>query len=139
MTSAQLVAYLLIGAFIVLFIAAAVSWGFAAFYMIKTMTRYHPERTWGKYVPVSLFMPWFFTAEGNVYRIKLLKAGGLFTFLVALGIAFGFFTDTLKTGANKPVDASASVMSSNPTPHADARDVPTPDGVSGARAGGRER
>jgi hypothetical protein len=46
---------------------------------------------------VSLLMPWFFTQEGNEYRVKLLKAGGLFLVLAGIALAFGFFTGTLNT------------------------------------------
>jgi hypothetical protein len=99
MTLSDLARYGLISAFIVLWVAAAISWGYTAVYMFKTMNRYHPDRTWGKFVPVSLFMPWFFTQAGNEYRLKLLKAAGLFLVLVGIAIAFGFFTGTLNTGS----------------------------------------
>jgi hypothetical protein len=99
MTLAQLAGYALIAAFMVLWAAAAVSWGFAAVYMFKTMTRFHPDRAWGRFVPISLFMPWFFTEEGNKYRVKLLRAAGLFLALVGLAMAFGFFTGALNTGS----------------------------------------
>jgi hypothetical protein len=88
----------LIAVFVAAFVAAVVSWGFAAFYMVKTLKHFHPERRWGQFLPVSLFMPWFFTDEGNRYRVKLLKAGGLFTLLVGLGLLFGLLTDSLTTG-----------------------------------------
>ena len=100
MTLPDVARYALIGGFILLWVAAAISWGYAAVYMVKTMNRYHPERTWGKFVPVSLFMPWFFTQEGNEYRVKLLKAAGLFLVLVGIAIAFGFFTGGLDTGSS---------------------------------------
>jgi hypothetical protein len=97
----DLTRYALIGGFMVLWVAAAVSWGFAAVYMFKTMSRYHPDRAWGKFVPVSLFMPWFFTDEGNRYRIKLLRAAGLFLALVGIAIAFGLVTGALDTSPGK--------------------------------------
>jgi hypothetical protein len=59
-------------------VGAFISWFFAAYYMIKTMRRFLPERRWGQYLPFALFMPSFFTSEGNVYREKLLRALGLF-------------------------------------------------------------
>ena len=95
MTLPDLAGYAFIAAFIALWIGAAVSWGFAAFYMIKTLSRFHPERTWGKYVPISLFMPWFFTEEGNTYRARLLRAAGLFILCVGIALAFGLLTGTL--------------------------------------------
>ena len=44
--------YLLIGGFVLLFVGAAVAWGFAAFYMVKTLKRFHPDRRWGQFLPV---------------------------------------------------------------------------------------
>jgi hypothetical protein len=103
MALADSAGYLLIGAFILLFVGAAVSWGFFAFYMIKTLNRFHPERKWGRFVPVCLFMPWFFTDDGNVYRVKLLKAAGIFVLIVGSVLAFGFFTGTLQSGPKSAI------------------------------------
>ncbi|WP_374341576.1 hypothetical protein [Methyloversatilis sp.] len=36
----------------------------------------------------SLFTQWFFTEEGNFYRVRLLKAGGLFFLFLALAAGF---------------------------------------------------
>jgi len=63
-------------------VGAFLSWCFAACYMIKTTRRFLPERRWGQYLPFVLFMPSFFTSEGNVYRAKLLRALGLFCLFV---------------------------------------------------------
>jgi hypothetical protein len=91
----DVVAHVLTGTFIVLMIAAAVSCGFSAFYMFKTLNRFHPERKWGQFLPVSLFIPWFFTDEGNIYRVKLLKAGGIFLLIAGSVLVVGFFTGML--------------------------------------------
>ena len=85
--------------FVVCWVVGVVAWGYAAFYMFKTMTGFHPERRWGQFIPVSLFMPWFFTEEGNRYRVKLLKASALFLAMVAGGFAVGFLAELL-TGEN---------------------------------------
>jgi hypothetical protein len=135
MTLADIAAFLLIGAFVLLCVGAVVSWGFAAFYMVKTLNRFHPERKWGQFLPVCLFLPWFFTDEGNVYRVKLLKAGGVFVLLVGIGLTFGFFTGALTSG---PKTSSGS-MSSNSTPHTDARAKSVADQLPSARAGERGR
>lgn len=66
-----------------------ISWCFAAYYMIKTMGGFRPERRWGQYDPFSLLMPSFFTSEGNVYRAKLLRALGLFCLFVGIGMVIG--------------------------------------------------
>jgi len=81
--------YLVIALFVSCWVGCVISWGFAAYYMVKTITRFHPERQWGRYIPVSLFMPWFFTSEGNFYRAKLLRAVGLFLLFFAVGAAIG--------------------------------------------------
>lgn len=130
MTPADIAGYLLIGAFILLFVGAAVSWGFAAYYMVKTLRRFHPERKWGQFLPVCLFMPWFFTDEGNFYRVKLLKAAGIFMLIVGSVLAFGFFTGMLQSGPN---------VSSNSTPHTDARSSSVHHQPPSARAGERGR
>ena len=82
---------LVIAILVVGWIGAMVSWVFSAYYMVKTMMRFHPDRQWGKFVPISIFLPWFFTEEGNYYRAKLVKFGALFLLLVALtaSVAFG--------------------------------------------------
>lgn len=100
----ELVGYGLIGGFVLLWVVGVVAWGFAAYYMIKTLNRFHPERTWGKFIPVSLFMPWFFTDDGNKYRVKLLWASAAFLACVAGGFAIGLITEAI-TGN----------MSSNPS------------------------
>ena len=85
--------------FVACWVIGVVAWGYGAFYMIKTLNRFHPERRWGRFVPVSLFMPWFFTEEGNYYHVKLLKASALFIAMVAGGFAVGFLAELI-TGEN---------------------------------------
>jgi hypothetical protein len=88
----MLLGYGAIALFSLCWIGGVVSWCFAAYYMIKTMGGYRPERRWGKYLPFSLFMPSFFTSEGNIYRARLLRALGLFCLLVGMGMAIGSST-----------------------------------------------
>jgi len=97
MTSEQLAGYALIAGFVALWFVALVAWIFAAFYMIKVLNRFHPERTWGKFIPISLFVPWFFTEEGNKYRVKLLQAAGIFILSIGIGLGFGALTGMLTT------------------------------------------
>src|SRR5688572_10402207 len=85
--------------FVACIVIGVVAWGYAAFYMIKTLSSFHPERRWGQFIPVSLFVPWFFTEEGNRYRVKLLKASALFLAMVAGGFAAGLGAELL-TGQN---------------------------------------
>jgi hypothetical protein len=82
--------------FVAIWVAGAVTWVFAAVYMLKTMANYHPQREWGKFLPISLFMPWFFTEEGNKYRVKLLKSSSLFIFLVLTGFGVGLLNESLR-------------------------------------------
>lgn len=82
--------------FVAIWGAGVVSWGFAAFYMLKTIANYHPQREWGKFLPISLFMPWFFTEEGNKYRVKLMKSSVLFIFLVLSCFGVGFLNESLR-------------------------------------------
>ena len=66
--------------------------------MIKTLNRFHPQRQWGKLLAFSLFLSWFFTEEGNLYRVKLLKAAGLFLLFSALGMGMGIGGQWLTSG-----------------------------------------
>jgi hypothetical protein len=93
-----LVGYLALVPFILCVVGAAISWFFAAYYMIKTLNRFHPQRQWGKFLAFSLFLSWFFTEEGNLYRVKLLKAVGLFLLFSALGMGIGFGAKALTSG-----------------------------------------
>ena|SRR5215472_935271 len=77
-------------------IAVFVTWVFAFVYMRKTISNYHPERRWGQFLPISVFMPWFFTEQGNKYRRKLLTATVLFILLVICGFGIGFLIESLK-------------------------------------------
>lgn len=67
-----------------------VSWGYCAWYMYKTMTCYQPQRSWGRLLFFSPLFGWFFTAEGNRYRIRLLKSLVLFVGCVAAALGTGF-------------------------------------------------
>lgn len=83
------VGYLIIAVFALCWLGGVISWGFAAYYMVKTLGRFHPDRQWGKFVAFSFFIPWFFTEEGNVYRVKLLRSSGLFVLFIAIGAGIG--------------------------------------------------
>ena len=91
---------------VVLFITGVISWGFGGFYMFKTMNRFHPDRSWGKYVAISLFIPWFFTDEGNKYRVRLLWA--LTIFFVSVAGCFGIVFCGTKCGLHFPTDNAAT-------------------------------
>jgi len=80
--------------FVAICVAGFVTWGLAVAYMLKMIANYHPKRVWGKLLPISFFIPWFFTEEGNKYRIKFLKAVGLFVFLVLSGFGVGFLNES---------------------------------------------
>lgn len=99
MTLNVAIAIALVVLFVVCWVIGVVAWGYAAVYMFKTMTRFHAGRKWGQFIPVSLFMPWFFTDEGNRYRVKLLKASALFIAMVASGFALGLLAELI-TGEN---------------------------------------
>ncbi len=82
MDDLPVIGYVMLAPFVLFWVGGVVSWGFAAYYMFKTLTRLHPDRQWGRYVSLSIFSPWFFTDEGNLYRVKLLKSSGLFILFV---------------------------------------------------------
>ncbi|ULQ46352.1 hypothetical protein JN531_014785 [Flagellatimonas centrodinii] len=102
--------------FVAIWIAGVITGGFSAVYMFKTMANYHPKREWGKILPISLFIPWFFTDEGNKYRVKLLKSSGLFIVLVISGVGLGLLNESLRPQQelNKGV-AKAGNVASSPT------------------------
>lgn len=86
-----LIGHLIIWAFVLALAGGAISALFAAYYLVMSLRRFHPERGWGRFIGVSFFVPWFFTVEGNAYRVKLLRSGGfvaLFTMMGA-GVSFG--------------------------------------------------
>jgi hypothetical protein len=85
--------------FVACWVIGVLAWGYAAVYMFKTLNRFHPDRKWGQFIPVSLFSSWFFTDEGNQYRVKLLKATALFIAMVASGFAIWLLTEFI-TGEN---------------------------------------
>jgi hypothetical protein len=62
-------------------VGGLVAWcyAFGAFWKLKN--QFAPGRRWGQFLPVSLFLPWFFTPEGNAIRVKLLRYCGLFILL----------------------------------------------------------
>jgi|GEM_PF-5650647 len=102
-------------------IAGVVAWGFAAVYMFKTIANFHPQREWGKFFPLSLFMPWFFTDEGNKYRVKLLKSSGLFIVLVISGFGVGFLNESLRPQQEiKKGVAKVGNAASKPAPKRDS-------------------
>lgn len=88
MDDLPIIGYLILAPFALCLVAAAITWFFAAYYMIQTLKNFHPQRQWGKFVLFSLFTQWFFTEEGNFYRVRLLKAGGLFFLFLALAAGF---------------------------------------------------
>jgi hypothetical protein len=93
MESNSLLGYGAITLFALCWAGALVSWCFGAYYMIKTLRRFRPERRWGQYLPFALFMPLFFTSEGNAYREKLLRALGLFCLFFGGGMAIVLSTE----------------------------------------------
>jgi hypothetical protein len=114
--STELLGYTLIGLFAAFCVAGVVSWCFAAFYMFKTLAGFRPDRTWGRYIAVSLFMPWFFTEEGNRYRVKLLRSATLFIVFVVCGLGAGFLVENLKPkGTTQDERTASEKMSSNPS------------------------
>jgi hypothetical protein len=46
-----------------------------------------PGRKWGQLLPISLFMPWFFTPEGNIARLAVLRHMGYFILCWLAGVA----------------------------------------------------
>jgi CDP-diglyceride synthetase len=116
------IAILTVILFVAIWVAGVVTWGFGAVYMYKTLKNIHPQRTWGKFLPFSLFMPWFFTEEGNKYRYKLLRTSVIFILLVVSGFGVGFINESLKPQQ----DLSERIlkegnMASNPTLKRDAQ------------------
>ncbi len=91
----EVIEYGLVGGFIALWVAGVISWGFAAYYMFKLLGGFQPERLWGKFIPVCVFIPWFFTESGNMYRIRLLRASAVFFLCVAGGFAIGLLTEAI--------------------------------------------
>jgi len=75
---------------------------------------------------------------GWVTAIALLKPpGGIHSSYGAVASVFAFFAPWVVFWVFKRT--RPHTMPTNPTPHADARDVPASANGSGARAGGRER
>jgi len=61
-------------------------WFNAAKNMWGLLHNYKPNRDWGRYIPFSIFLPSFFTDQGNVHRKAMLKYSGLF--IVFVGTPF---------------------------------------------------
>jgi hypothetical protein len=89
------VGYLILAAFIACLVVGVINWGYAAYFMFKTMSGYHPKREWGRFVPISIFSPWFFTEEGNRHRLKMLRHTAFFLVCVAVSAAIGFSLEVL--------------------------------------------
>ena len=73
-----------------LFGVALYLWFNAAKHMIGLMNNFKPNMSWGRFIPISIFFPGFFTEQGNTHRIAMLKYAGLFiAFCVLPFIAVG--------------------------------------------------
>ncbi len=46
--------------------------------MLGTLNGYKKNMRWGRYLPFSIFIPAFFTEDGNKHREQMLKYLGLF-------------------------------------------------------------
>lgn len=90
METHTLVDYLTVALFALCCTGGVVSWAFVFHYMFRTMNGFRPDRRWGRFLPISLLIPWFFTDEGNAHRIKLIYALAGFAFFCGSGIAIGF-------------------------------------------------
>jgi hypothetical protein len=53
-------------------------WAKAARHMFGLLTNFKPNMTWGRFIPICIFIPNFFTEQGNIHRVALLKYAGLF-------------------------------------------------------------
>ena len=102
--------------FAVICLAGLITGVYGAIYMHKTMINYRPNRSWGQYLPISIFMPYFFTEEGNKYRIKLLKNVGLFILLASCGFGVGFINESLRPhhSINNEVQSNDNITSNQP-------------------------
>lgn len=90
-----LVGCLILAVFIACLVIGIINWGYAAYFMFKTMNGYHPKREWGKFIPVSIFSSWFFTEEGNLHRLKMLRHTAFFLACIAIGATIGFGLEAL--------------------------------------------
>ena len=61
-----------------LFLIGFYLWFQAARHMIGLLSHFKPNMWWGQYIPICIFIPHFFTEEGNRHRLKMLKYAGLF-------------------------------------------------------------
>lgn len=91
------IAIILLVLFTVLWITGTVVMGFVMYYLFKTTGGFRADRKWGRFFPYALFLPWFFTDEGNTYRVKFFRAMGLFLALIAAAFAVGFAMEHLDT------------------------------------------
>lgn len=53
-------------------------WVMAVRHMFGLLKGYKPNVAWGRFIGISIFIPGFFTEEGNKHRGQLLKYAGLF-------------------------------------------------------------
>ena len=94
MASIDLVPGLFFGMFVLLWVSALISWCFGAYYMWKLMHAWRPGRSWGKFLFFSPAFPSFFTDEGNIYRVRMLRWLGLFILFVALVFGLGAIAES---------------------------------------------
>jgi hypothetical protein len=73
--------------FLLFWIAAFITWCYGAYFSFKIRKKFNPEKKWGKYLPYSIFMSRYFTEEGNIYRIKILRSMAIFLVLWGCGFA----------------------------------------------------
>lgn len=54
--------------------------------MLGLLNNFKPNMYWGRFLPFCIFMPSFFTEQGNIHRAALLKYAGLF--IAFVGVPF---------------------------------------------------
>jgi len=84
-----------LGVFLLFMAGGVASWAFGAYYMARTLRGFRERVGWQRYHPLVLFRSEFFTVEGNVYRVRLLRALASFCFFIGVPLAFGFATESL--------------------------------------------
>lgn len=77
-------------------LAGLVTFLYMVEYMRRMLTNFHPSKKWGQLFPLCFFIPWFFNDEGNIYRIKFLKASGLFILFVLGSVGLGLANESLR-------------------------------------------
>jgi hypothetical protein len=58
-------------------------WFNGAKHMLGLLNNFKPSMWWGKFIPFCVFIPAFFTDEGNFHRMKMLRYSGLFILCTA--------------------------------------------------------